>query len=505
MMTVETSYTTSGVAAETQLGGLRINLVPAEGGNQFSGTFFGGATPRNFQSDNWNQTLGDMGVREVEGVPRIDRIYDVNASVGGPVVRDKLWFFSSARRNVIDKSVLNSRDRQGNPGIDDNHLTSALLRLTYQMNQGNKLSVMFDKVRKRRSHAHRAGTDVDTASESWTSPHYDTGTAKWTSLMSNRVLAELGFSLSYEDWHTAYQDGIFREIPGGVDGRFYCASTPCFPNEMTAAQFQAQLDQDGWYGVVEHDDDYLGLAYEATDRPASTYPHRLSLAGSTSYVTGSHNVKVGFTNTWGNIRRSRSGNGNLSQYYSGEPGPFGIVLPFVNADHFAAAENNERGLAPGTIGTPDSVEVYNHPSFTEGVLDYNGGFYAQDSWTIDKLTVNYGGRVDFAKASVPAIGTVQGRFSRRQNFPAVDDLPTFGPDISPRLSLAYDVFGNNKTAVKAGFGRYPRVGGADGYGDQFALNREDSDLREWFDLHLLPDGSGPSGLDPFGTNGDDIA
>ena len=193
MMTVETSYTTSGVAAETQLGGLRINLVPAEGGNQFSGTFFGGATPRNFQSDNWNQTLGDMGVREVEGVPRIDRIYDVNASVGGPVVRDKLWFFSSARRNVIDKSVLNSRDRQGNPGIDDNHLTSALLRLTYQMNQGNKLSVMFDKVRKRRSHAHRAGTDVDTASESWTSPHYDTGTAKWTSLMSNRVLAELGF------------------------------------------------------------------------------------------------------------------------------------------------------------------------------------------------------------------------------------------------------------------------------------------------------------------------
>ena len=162
-------------------------------------------------------------------------------------------------------------------------------------------------------------------------------------------------------------------------------------------------------------------------------------------------------------------------------------------------------LAPGTIGTATSVTVFNNPTVTEGVLDYNGGFYAQDSWTLNKVTLNYGTRVDWAKASVPAIGAPQGRFALGQNFPAVDNLPVLGPDISPRLSIAYDVFGNAKTALKASFGRYPRVVGPDGYGEQFQLNLEETDERPWFDRHLLADGSGPSGLDPFGTNGDDVA
>ena len=503
MMTAETSYTTSGITAETQLGGLRINMIPAEGGNQFSGQFFGGGTPASFHSKNENDTASDMGVTQV---PHVERIYDFNAAVGGPIFRDKLWFYGSARRNIINNQTLNSTNRDGTPGIDDNSLTSALLRMTYQMTTRSKLSVMFDKVRKRRFHQHLAGQDVLTSSESWTSPHYDTGTAKYTGVLSSRMLVELGFSLVYEDWDPSYQPNIFREIPGGIDGRFYCASTPCFPNEMNSAQFQSQLDTDGWYGVVEHRDAQLaGFRYEAMDRPENNYPHRKSLAGSTSYVTGSHNFKVGFTNTWGNIRKSRDGNGNLYQNYAADPNSFGIVLPFVDASHFAAVDNVAAGLAPGTIGTADSVTVFNNPTVTEGVLDYNGGFYAQDSWTLNKVTLNYGARVDWAKASVPAIGAPQGRFAAGTNFPAVTDLPVFGPDISPRLSVAYDVFGNAKTALKASFGRYPRVVGPDGYGEQFQLNQEALDTRDWFDLHMLADGSGPSGLDPFGTNGDDVA
>ena len=189
-------------------------------GNQFSGSFFGGGTSRGMQGNNWNERLGDLGVAEDGGIPHVARIYDFNGSVGGPLIRDKLWFFSSARRNVLDNQAINSFKRDGSPGIDDNSITSAMSRLTWQINDRNKFSIMFDKVRKRRFHVHGSGDDWDTASESWTSPHYDTGTAKWTSAVSSRMLVEFGMSLVYE--------GLGPELPGrdqaGASGRLPAVS-----------------------------------------------------------------------------------------------------------------------------------------------------------------------------------------------------------------------------------------------------------------------------------------
>ena len=105
MIAAETSYTTSGQGAETQTGGLRINMIPQEGGNVLSGQFFGGGTPASFQSDNLNQRLRDLGVTEV---PKIDLLYDFNGAIGGPIARDKLWFFTTFRRNVFNAGVENS-------------------------------------------------------------------------------------------------------------------------------------------------------------------------------------------------------------------------------------------------------------------------------------------------------------------------------------------------------------------------------------------------------------
>ena len=62
------------------------------------------------------------------------------------------------------------------------------------------------------------------------------------------------------------------------------------------------------------------------------------------------------------------------------------------------------------MGAPDRVQVYSHPSNLSYKLDYNGGFYAQDSWTIDRLTLNYGMRIDFAAISVPEAPKGSGRF-----------------------------------------------------------------------------------------------
>ena len=452
LLAAETSYTTTGNTAETQQGGLRLNMIPQEGGNNTSGQFFAGITPSYFQSDNWNERLGDLGVSQV---PRIDLIYDFNGALGGPFVRDKLWFFATARRNVVNAGVTNSIYRDGSPGIDDNSITNANLRLTWQITSRNKISAMFDKVRKRRFHQHGFGTDIETASASWTSPHYDTGTAKWTSTLSTRALAEVGFSMNYTDWDPGYQPGI--EQPRPADNALAtCFSTPCFPPVGSPAHLAQLTGGDPWYNVVHRNDDWTDFRYGAKNFIENNYTRRWSWIGSLSYVTGSHNFKFGTNLTHGHSRYSFGSNGDLDQRYSAAPNPLGRSLDFIdgNCARYAAAANQAAGLPCGTIGTPNAVGVYNHPAYSRANLDYNGGIYAQDSWTIDRLTINYGLRMDFASVSVPATPKPLGRFVNVFSYPAGENLPRFGPDWAPRFSVAYDLFGDARTALKFGWNKY---------------------------------------------------
>ena len=249
MLAAETSYTTSGHGAETQTGGLRINMIPHEGGDRFGGNVFIGGAPG--VADNLNPRLEALGVGGPVGA---DTLYDVNGSFGGPILGDRLRFFTSARRNAADFAV-------SLPGpvpartVGQNSLASANARLTWQVTPRHKLSAMFDKARKRRFGQHGPGIDPGTAASMWTSPHYDTGTAKWTGAPSDRLLAEFGFSLSYQDWDTNYYqprgDGpsIFQARPDAAD-LAACFETPCFPpvgSARHAAQLAPALGGDPWY------------------------------------------------------------------------------------------------------------------------------------------------------------------------------------------------------------------------------------------------------------------
>ncbi len=516
MLISETSYTTAGIGAETQRGGMRMNMIPKEGGNRTSGSFFVGGSPSaGWQADNWTERLGDLGIQSKaqgdanDGIPHIDRLYDLNFEIGGPILQDRLWYHASSRRLVVNNQTLNSTLRDGSPGLDTNSLTDGGVRLTWQMNQKNKFSAGFDKLRKRRFTQHEAGTDVESASTSWTSPHYNTGTAKWTSPISNKLLAEFGFSLSMQDWDPSYQEGIRREVPAAFEG---CFATPCFP-AVGSPLHLAQMDSNGWYGVVSQSDAWLGLLHTAAQNESENYPHAWSYKGAVSYVTGSHNIKVGFQNKWGNLRRNRNSNGHLQQLYTSSPGPWGRTLEYVDADHFAAANNLSRGLPPGLIGTPNQVTVFNNPVTSRGDVEYDLGVFVQDSWTLNRLTVGLGLRVDVARPGVPDSPSLGGRFTPAASYPAVE-LPRLGPDLSPRLSAAYDLFGNGKTAVKAGWNRYMSVI-ADAIPNRFAPAFFTQENRPWFDLALNPaTGLLPAGCtltnptacpNPYGSNGDNIA
>ena len=531
-MNAETSFTTSGAGADTQRGGIRINMVPKDGGNNFSGTAFFGGSHRDWQSSVWNPRLGDLGVASREqgdardGAPRIDRVYDLNMSLGGPIVRDKLWFFGSLRDWSTDLIVLNSFQRDGSPGLDDNRLTSGLLRLTYQATPRHKFSAYLDRIRKVRFHEHGEGWDVTTASWKRRPILYYTAAAKWTGTLSNRVLAEFGWSANGEVYPRGYQPGIQQDTPSNL---FTCVNTPCFPAEMTSAQAALQYGGgaggSNWYGgpngeFVRALDDRLGYEYGAAYNNTVNMPFKNNLIGSVSYVTGSHNVKVGFETSWSRETATRNNNAHLGRLiYGDDANPWGRTVPWLTPDDPQSAVNVAAGLNPGLMGAPEGVLVHNDPNLYRLDVPYDLGIYAQDSWTIDRLTINYGARIDMADASIPAQWISRGRFVDSINFgdttrfPNPVDFPSWGPDFMPRLSLAYDVFGDAKTALKLGFNRYINAFGLS-FPGRYQPSVRDQETRLWNDITLAPGGLLPTGCtrlapgtcpDPYSTNGDGIA
>jgi hypothetical protein len=531
-MMSETSFTTSGAGADTKLGGIRVNMVPKDGGNQFSGTGYFGGSHRSWNSDVWNSRLGDLGVQSTnqgdarDGAPSIDRVFDMNASLGGPIVKDKLWFFGSIRNWGTDNVVLNSFYRDGvTKGLDDGLLTSGLMRLTYQANSKNKFSAYLDRIRKVRNHEHNPGDDIQTASSKRRPLLYYTAATKWTSTLTNRMLAEFGFSMNGEVYPIGYQPEVEQTLPTGLVG---CFTTPCFPAVGSAQHLTQTGGGDPWYGgpqgvwtgKLDQRLGYSGRGYGSAARGSTVNsPFKQNIIGSLSYVTGSHNVKVGFEQSWSWEKTARNSNANLVQIYGDEANPFGNTADFITASFPQAQQNLADNLPVGLTGAPQEVRIYNDPATRHNTLPYEFGFYLQDSWTIDRLTINYGGRFDIAKTEVMGGASPQGRFVPSTLFGAggieLLDIPKWGPDFSPRFSLAYDLRGDGRTALKLGMNRYPNAYGLSSLANIFQPRQRAQENRLWNDIALDPaTGLLPAGCDrfapagcgnPYGTNGDNIA
>jgi hypothetical protein len=143
---------------------------------------------------------------------------------------------------------------------------------------------------------------------------------------------------------------------------------------------------------------------------------------SISYVTGSHAAKFGLT--------AMQGRESYEYIYINES----LAYQYFN-------------------GSPVSLTQYASPSSSDARVGLAMGIYAQDQWTLKRLTANLGVRFDYHNGYVPATNRPAGRFVGAFSFPRVDNLPNY-KDISPRLGAAYDLFGNGRTAIKGSIGRY---------------------------------------------------
>jgi hypothetical protein len=408
----EMVYQTGGGTVDSPTGGVKINLVPKEGGNRFSGSLFEGYESSKIQSDNLTSGLAAAGIKTVD---KIGTYNDTDFTQGGPIKKDKLWFFGSLRLFTVNKPISNTLVSDGTPagiaacqaalagrggalcpqGVDPQHQYSGLGRITWQITPRNKLSAYYDRVHKARGAAMAPGDDQTTSSVVWNSPLYTTNSVKWTSTVSSKLLIEGGYSGNLERYNNLYQPGIEKEY-GSPE----------------------------WFANARHVDSGAGLTWKASGTENGVYPDRYNAQASATYVTGTHSIKFGFQDSLGHFNLNGRANGDLYQNYTQVAG----------------------------VETPQTVTVFATPARWEDSLNSNLGIYGQDIWSLNRLTLTYGVRWEYISEKVNGQSAQQGRFA---NIPAFDDIqmPTW-KDFSPRIGVAYDVTGNGKTALKFGFNRY---------------------------------------------------
>ncbi len=230
-MNQEMSYQTSGINADTSAGGVRLNMIPREGGNRFSGDFRYSLRPGEWQSSNLTERHIERGVTAGNA---IDRIIDSTFSQGGPIKRDKLWFFVTARYVSANNFIANTVTDEGTQGLDDQYIKSALARLTWQVSPSNKIAAYFDEIDKYRGHDMQSREDPEEASLQWFSPAYHTAQVKWTSTLSSRTMFEAGWSSNLEYYTNSYRPGVGQP-------RF----SPAVVRQLVAAREHPGRAQDG--------------------------------------------------------------------------------------------------------------------------------------------------------------------------------------------------------------------------------------------------------------------
>ena len=431
-MAQEMVYTTSGAGADVSGGGVRLNMIPRDGGNVFNGSLFSGYQNKSFQTSNLTDDLKARGVKTPDG---IRKLYNIEGSVGGPIRKDKVWFFGSARTFHLDTLPADALvgipgtalpNRAPTPGtergVDPQSINSYQARIVWQVSPKTKLSAYNDRILKDRGADMIAGVDPASASGVWKSPIYTTGSIKLSSTVTSRVLVEGGFSTNIERYTILAQPGITKE-----------RGTP------------------EWYSQIYKTDVALGTQWNFIYGAENfgRFPDRYAFGGSVSYVTGAHNVKVGIQQSWGSYRRTDTANGDIRAIF-----------------------NNGAAIQAQILNSP--VERYDQ-------LHADLGVYAQDSWTLKRLTVNYGARFEHFKHGIPTETSPAGRFTAARTFGPID-MPTWN-SIAPRGGLVYDLFGNQKTAAKFSVGRYEQAGST-GFSESYNPLQLTPATVSWTDANL---------------------
>jgi carboxypeptidase family protein len=451
----EVQVAISGGLGEADRGGPAFNIIPKTGGNTFSGTGFTSYAGEWGQSSNIDDHLRSLNFREQ---PALIKSYDANIAVGGPILRDRVWFYGNTRAigTYQEQQNLYVNANAGNPNAwtwvradspsvrNSTSKTLNAVRLTWQATQKNKFGFYIDYTKNCSAGAYKEGGDQCRApGKDWiaTGPGVTPGTAtvspesgsiwdapakimqgSWTSPLSNRILLESGYSAFYTD---------------NGDPRPYGVLTDFIP----------VTEQSTGTGVP-----FANFIYRGFNPAPSSNQMHATWKAAMSYITGSHSMKWGYQAGYMNAE-------NIT--YVGRQ----ISYRFNN-------------------GVPNQMSQRVGTNQTSNSLRYDG-FYIQDQWTRKRLTLQGALRYETASSWAPAgqNGIIaDNEFGGPFLLPRTDGVQGYH-DITPRMGAAYDVFGNGKTALKVNVAQYLQGAWT---GDAYTISNAGSTLvttvnRQWSD------------------------
>jgi hypothetical protein len=417
----EVVMTTSGGLGEAETGGVMLNIIPRDGGNTFSGTFAYSGANSSMQGSNYTDALKAAGLRSPQ---ELIKVWEVNPMGGGPIKRDRLWFYATYREVYAENTIpgmffnRNAGDPTkwlvdfdtSRPAFLDSVTRNAIGRLTWQLSPRNKISVSHSEQYDRQNKT--GGGSATRAPEAQGMRLYTPGhiqTATWTSPFTNTVL----FEAAWGNYLSRYANFAPR-VDGSHNDNMISVVEQCSPSCPTNG---------GIAGLIYRFNQPLQAGFER---------HQIGtlaqMRASVSYVPGSHSVKVGYQ---GNISHPSQSYHNFT--------PF-IQYRFNNG---IPNQLNQTAVYPGTVKFQSNLHLM--------------AFYAQDTYTRARLTLQGGVRYDGIGTSYPDTGIGGPDYLLMPTqvfFPAGSTDTIHWKDITPRMGAAYDVFGNGRTAIKVNVGKY---------------------------------------------------
>ena len=412
----EIVFTTAGQLGEAEVAGPAMNLVPRQGGNRFAGTFFANGAPGEFQQSNSANAIA-AGLTAPQ---ELLKIWDVNGAIGGPLRRDRLWFFGTVRYQGNRKTApsffnANENDptkwtyvKSTRQAIDDGTWRNANINLTLQASPRNKFNFGWDEQQL-------CTSCLGSTAAATTAPeaHYNNHAwprverVTWSSPWTNKLLFEAGWGANIINKYGTRPNvsNYSQLIPVTELCQQGCAANGGIPGLTYRSTATSP---------------FVG-AYEAD---SEVWNWRASAA----HVSGGRNLKVGYVGT-----------------------------QIVN--HFAQVRMNDQWMSYSfNNGSPFSFTQFIGPAMQNTHVQVHG-LYAQEQWTLNKLTLSGAVRWDHTAGSFPEQTIGPNPFVPTQVI-VPKTKGTQYDDLTPRGSVVYDLFGNGKTAVKFNVGKF--LAAADG-------------------------------------------
>jgi hypothetical protein len=399
--------------AETPNPGILLNLIVKSGGNQFHGRYEATGETKAVQSDNLTPELRALPNFTVgQGINSYETM---TADLGGPIKRDKLWFYGAYALQHGDRTALNFvkypagtnvynvTSRTGTPADLTSRLQNETAKGTYQISPKFKLIGLYAN--------HTELFDPYPTGPSALSPWENNPQFHWN---PHQVKAELQGTISPRL--------IFDVLVGRQAYLAYYTPEPDVPPGPAVLNVSTLLN--------------LGPSLTHTLRPRrSIGPYATISYFPAGTLLGRHEIKAGFDYYW-----------QTTSTQQADIAPYSYQLQYTNVS--------------GTP-TPYQVVTYNYPTDAP-TYQNQGGWFIQDAWhPTRQLTVNVGLRVDHYATGLPSVTRQAAQFADAATFPALNTGSW--TNVAPRVGVTWNMFSNNKTVVRAAYGRFNHA-----FGDDYA-------------------------------------